>query len=151
MGGMSLKVLRSVLYGLVVVLLAGIALVAGIIIAEKTDKLPPLVIVNDLPPEQRAAAKSFLEQALAARLAGNHREALARLEDVRAQDAAMRGLAYQFALTYLDLGEYGLADDAARLSVDSGEEISNAQALRGWILLEKARPMARLRRRGREF
>ena len=32
-----------------------------------------------------------------------------------------------------------MADNAARLSVDNGEEISNAQALRGWILLEKAR------------
>ncbi len=136
---MWLKLLRSVLYGLVVVLLAGIAMVAGIIIAKKTEKAPPLEIVNQLPPEQRAAAKSFLEQALAARLAGNHREALARLEDVRAQDMAMRGLAYQFALTYLDLGEYELADNAARLSVDNGDEISNAQALRGWILLEKAR------------
>ena len=139
MGGMWLKVLRSVLYGLVVVLLAGIALVAGIIIAEKTEQPPPLEIVNELPPEQRAAAKSLLEQALAARLAGNHREALARLEDVRTQDAAMRGLDYQFAQTYLDLGEYGPADDAARRSVDHGEESSNAQALRGWILLEKSR------------
>ena len=96
---MWLKLLRSVLYGLVVVLLAGIALVAGIVVAEKTEKPPPLEMVNQLPPEQRAAAKSLLEQALAARLAGNHREALARLEDVRAQDTAMRGLDYQFAQT----------------------------------------------------
>ena len=51
----------------------------------------------------------------------------------------MRGLEYQFALTYLDLGQYGPADDAAQRSVDRGEEKSNAQAVRGWILLEKSR------------
>ena len=136
-GGMWLEVLRSVLYGIVVVLLAGVALVAGIFIAKTTEKPPPLEIVNEVPAEQRAAARDLLEQALAARLAGNHREALARMEQARGQDTGMRGLEYQFALTYLDLGEYGLADDAARRSVDRGEEKSNAQALRGWILLEK--------------
>ncbi len=38
---MWLKLLRSVLYGLVVVLLAGIAMVAGIIIAKKTERRRP--------------------------------------------------------------------------------------------------------------
>ena len=136
---MWLDVLRSVLYGMVVVMLAGVALVAGIITAKKTEKPPPLSLVKEVPPEQRAAARELVEQALAARLAGNHDEALARLEEARAQDPGMRGLEYQFALTYLDLGQYGPADDAAQRSVDRGEEKSNAQAVRGWILLEKSR------------
>ena len=148
---MWLEVLRSVLYGIVVVLLAGVALVAGIFIAKTTEKPPPLEIVNEAPAEQRAAARDLLEQALAARLAGNHREALARMEQARGQDTGMRGLEYQFALTYLDLGEYGLADDAARRSVYRGEEKSNAQALRGWILLEKSQAEGTVAAQGTEI
>ena len=150
-GGMWLDALRSVLYGMVVVMLAGVALVAGIITAKKTEKPPPLKIVKEVPPEQRAAARELVEQALAARLAGNHGEALARLEEVRTQDPGMRGLEYQFALTYLDLGQYGPADDAARRSVDRGEEKSNAQAVRGWILLEKARAEGAVAAEGTEI
>jgi tetratricopeptide (TPR) repeat protein len=63
----------------------------------------------------------------------------------------MRGLEYQFALTYLDLGQYGPADDAARRSVDRGEEKSNAQAVRGWILLEKARAEGAVAAEGTEI
>ena len=48
MGGMWLKVLRSVLYGLVVVLLAGIALVAGIIIADYFNHRKRLLNVEAL-------------------------------------------------------------------------------------------------------
>jgi len=148
---MWLDVLRSVLYGMVVVMLAGVALVAGIITAKKTEKPPPLKMVKEVPPEQRAAARELVEQALAGRLAGNHGVALASLEQARAQDPAMRGLEYQFALTYLDLGQYGPADDAARRSVDRGEEKSNAQAVRGWILLEKARAEGAVAAEGTEI
>ena len=150
-GGMWLDVLRSVLYGMVVVMLAGVALVAGIITAKKTENPPPLKIVKEVPPEQRAAARELVEQALAGRLAGNHGVALASLEQARAQDPGMRGLEYQFALTYLDLGQYGPADDAARRSVDRGEEKSNAQAVRGWILLEKARAEGAVAAEGTEI
>jgi len=151
MGGMWLYVLRSILFGMVVLMLAGIALVAGIITARKTEESPPPPILSEVPPEQRAAARELLEQALAARLTGSHREALAKLEEARAQNVGMRGLEYQFGVTYLELDEYALADDAARRSVDRGEEKSNAQALRGWILLEKSRANGTVAAQGAEI
>lgn len=136
---MWLEVLRAVLYGMVVLLLAGLAFVAGALTARKMAKPPPLVVVEEVPAEDRAAARELLEEALAARFVGRHAEALSRLEQARARHASMRGLAYQFALTYLDLGDFEAAEERARRSVDRGEEKSNAQALRGLILLGKAR------------
>lgn len=136
---MWLEVLRAVLYGMVVLLLAGIAFVAGAFTARKMAKPPPLVVVEEVPAEDRAAARELLEEALAARFVGRHAEALSRLEQARARHASMRGLEYQFALTYLDLGDFEAAEERARRSVDRGEEKSNAQALRGLILLGKAR------------
>lgn len=151
MGGMWMHVLRSVLYGLVVLILAGVALLAGIITAKKTEQAPPLITVTAVPPEERAAARELVEQALAARLAGNHSVALASLEQARAHDPAMRGLDYQFTLTYLDLGKFEPADQAARRSVDRGEERSSAQALRGSILLEKSRAEGKVAAAGTEI
>lgn len=139
MRGMWLRVLRAVLYGLLVLMLAGIAFVAGVFAARKLEKPPLPAVVAEVPAEERAAARELLEEALAARFRGAHREALARLEEVRRLHAGMRGLDYQFALTHLDLDDYAAADDSARRSVTKNEETSNAQALRGLILLEKSR------------
>lgn len=139
MGGMWLEVLRAVLYGLVVLMLAGIAFVAGVFTAKKLEKPPPLVFVEEVPAEDRAAARELLEEALGARFRGAHREASAKLEEARRLHAGMRGLDYQFALTYLDLDDYAAAEESARRSVTKDEETSNAQALRGLILLEKSR------------
>lgn len=137
--GMWMGVLRAVLYGMVVLSLAAAAFFAGAITARQTAKPPPVEIAEEVPAEDRAAAAALLEEALAARFAGRHREALARLEEARAFHPAMRGLEYQFALTSLDLGEFGPAGDHARRSVDRDEETGNAQALLGLILLEKSR------------
>ncbi len=137
--GMWLGVLRAVLYGMVVLSLAGAAFLAGVITARETAEPPPVEIAEEIPAEDRAAARALFEEALAARFAGRHREALARLEEARAFHPSMRGLEYQFALTSLDLGEFGPAEDHARRSVDRDEETGNAQALLGLILLEKSR------------
>lgn len=139
MQGMWLEVLRAVLYGMVVLTLAGIAFVAGAFTAKKLAKPPPVVVVEEVPAEDRAAAKELLEEALAARFVGRHSEALSLLGQARSRHSSMRGLEYQFALTYLDLEDYEAADERARRSVDRDEETSNAQALRGLILLEKSR------------
>lgn len=136
---MWIEVLRAVLYGMVVLMLAGIAFVGGAYTAKKTAKPPPAPIVDVVPAEDRAAAKELLEEALAARFAGRHAEALSLLEQARSRNPSMRGLEYQFALTSLDLGDYEAADDHARRSADRKEEQSNAQALRGLILLQKSR------------
>ncbi len=133
MHGMWLEVLRAVLYGMVVLTLAGIAFVAGAFTAKKMAKPPPEVVVEEVP------AKELLEEALAARFVGRHNEALSLLEQARSRHASMRGLEYQFALTYLDLEDFEAADERARRSVEREEETSNAQALRALILLEKSR------------
>jgi tetratricopeptide (TPR) repeat protein len=139
MHGMWLEVLRAVLYGMVVLTLAAIAFVAGAFTARKLAKPPPVVVVEEVAAEDRAAAKELLEEALAARFVGRHAEALSLLEQARSRNPSMRGLEYQFALTYHDLADYETADERARRSVDRDEEKSNAQALRGLILLEKSR------------
>jgi tetratricopeptide (TPR) repeat protein len=139
MDGMWLDVLRAVLYGLVVLTLAGIAFVGGVFTAKKMEKLPPVKTVVEVPTEDREAARKFVEAALASRFAGNHAEALRYLVEARLLNPTMRGLEYQFGLTYLDLDDYEQAETSARRSVEREEETSNAQALRGLILLEKSR------------
>ena len=113
MNGMWLEVLRAILYGMVVLMLAGIAFVGGIFTAKKLEKPPMVKIVEEVPAEDREAAKEAVEAVLAARFAGRDREALALLEDARRLHPAMRGLEYQFALTYLDLDDYEQAEASA--------------------------------------
>jgi len=151
MDGMWLEVLRAVLYGMVVLTLAGMAFVAGVFTARKLEKPPLVKIVEEVPAVDREAAREAVEAALAARFAGNHREALGLLEDARRLDPGMRGLSYQFALTYLDLDDYEQAEASARRSVERDEETSNAQALRGWIILEKARAEGNVTAKGAEI
>ena len=144
MDGMWLEALRLFLYGLVVLSLAGIAFVAGAFTAKKLENPPMVKIVADVPSADRQAAADAVEAALAARFTGSNREALGHLEDARRLYPAKRGLAYQFGLTYLDLGDYDQAEASAKRSVERDEETSNAQALRGLILLQKARAEGRV-------
>lgn len=144
MDGMWLEALRLFLYGLVVLSLAGIAFVAGAFTAKKLENPPMVKIVAEVPSADRQAAADAVEAALAARFTGSNREALGHLEDARRLYPAKRGLAYQFGLTYLDLGDYEQAEASAKRSVERDEETSNAQALRGLILLQKARAEGRV-------
>ncbi len=141
---MWLEALRLFLYGLVVLSLAGIAFVAGAFTAKKLENPPMVKIVAEVPSADRQAAADAVEAALAARFTGSNREALGHLEDARRLYPAKRGLAYQFGLTYLDLGDYEQAEASAKRSVERDEETSNAQALRGLILLQKARAEGRV-------
>ena len=144
MDGMWLEALRLFLYGLVVLSLAGIAFVTGAFTAKKLENPPMVKIVDEVPSADRQAAADAVEAALAARFTGSNREALGHLEDARRLYPAKRGLAYQFGLTYLDLGDYEQAEASAKRSVERDEETSNAQALRGLILLQKARAEGRV-------
>lgn len=140
MGGMRwLKFLRAVLYGLLVLMLAGVAFVAGVFVARQTERPPVAAVVEEVTGERRKAARDFVEAALASRFAGRHDEALGFLEEARRQDGTLRGLDYQFALTHLDRNDFAAAQSAARLSVEKDEEKSNAQALLGLIALESVR------------
>ena len=78
------------------------------------EKLPPVKTVVEVPTEDREAARKFVEAALASRFAGNHAEALRYLGEARLLDPTMRGLEYQFGLTYLDLDDYEQAETSAR-------------------------------------
>ena len=127
------------LYALVVLMLAGIAFVAGVFTAKKTERPPVTVLVEEVPAERRKAARDAVEAALAARFAGRHEVALGHLEEAARQDATLRGLDYQFALTQLDLRNFEAARTAARRSAEKNEEKSNAQALTGLIALESVR------------
>ena len=136
---MWLDVLRAVLYGLLVLMLAGIAFVGGVFVAKKTAKEPFVPVVEEVAPEKRKMARDLIEVALAERFAGQHREALDYLQQAREQDATLRGLNYQFALTHLDLRDFEAARSAARASLAKDEETSNAHALLALIALEQAR------------
>lgn len=151
MDGMWLDVLRAVLYGLVVLVLAGVAFLGGVFTAKKTEQPPRLNIVVEVPAADREAARGFVEAALAARFAGRHGEALRYLEEARLRNPTLRGLAYQFGLTYLDVDDYEQAESSARRSVERDEETSNAQALRGLILLEMSRAAGTLGAEGPEI
>ena len=136
---MWLDVLRSVLYGMLVLLLAVIAFVGGIFVAKKTEKEPFVPVVKEVAPEKRKMARDLVEVALAERFAGRHQEALQYLQQAREQDGTLRGLDYQLALTHLDLRDFEAARSAARASIAKDEETSNGHALVALIALEQAR------------
>ena len=136
---MWLEVLRAILYGMLILLLAVVAFLAGHVIAGRTARQPVVLPETAAAPEKRKMARDFVEAALASRFAGRSREALGYLERARAEDSALRGLDYQFALTHLELRDFEAAETAARRSVEKGEETGNAHALAGLIALERAR------------
>ena len=136
---MWLEALRVVLYGMLVLLLAGVAFVAGVFVAKETAEDPLVLVEEPVPAESRRLSQEYVEAALASRFAGRHQEALAYLERARSENARMRGLDYQFALTHLDLRDFDAARAAALRSVDKDEETSNAHALVALVALERAR------------
>jgi tetratricopeptide (TPR) repeat protein len=139
MNAMWLDVLRAILYGLLVLMLAGIAFVGGVFVAKKTSEEPFVPAAQEVPSEKRQMARDFVEAALAERFAGRHAEALSFLQHAREQDGTLRGLDYQFALTHLDLQDFEAARSAAQASLAKDEETSNAHALTALIALEQAR------------
>jgi tetratricopeptide (TPR) repeat protein len=141
---MWLVALRYAVLTVLALMVAGIMFVAGVYTGRLTEKAqePPPVI--EVPLSQQERARAFLEVALAARFVGRHSEALTNLEEARRLYPLMRGLDYQFALTYLDLDDYDDAMLAAQRSIEKKEEMGNAHALIALATIEKAQTQGSL-------
>jgi tetratricopeptide (TPR) repeat protein len=136
---MWLVALRYAVLTVLALIVAGVMFVAGVYtgrLTEKTKEPPPVI---EVPLSQQERARAFLEVALASRFAGRHSEALTNLEEARRLYPLMRGLDYQYAMTYLDLDEYDDAVLAAQRSIEKKEETGNAHALIALATIEKAR------------
>lgn len=136
---MWLSVLRSVLYGLVLLVLVLSAFVGGMAVHKKTARQPLAAGAAEVPAERREASRGFVEAALAARFSGRHTRALEYFEQARHLDPERRGLDYQIGLTCLDMGDFDAAEVAARRSIEKDEETSNALALLGLARVERGR------------
>lgn len=133
-----MELLRKFLMGILATVVAGAFFILGMIAATMVGEKPAATLA-EVESASHASARNSVEAALASRFFGQHREALQHLEEARRWDPALRGLDYQFALTYLDLGEYGQSEDKVQRSLRKNEEISNAYALSAMIALAKAR------------
>ena len=148
---MWLGVLRSVLFCLAAVLLVAAAFVAGAVTGRKSAAAKFVPGPVEVRAEERELARGLAEAGLAARFAGRGREALGHFDEARRHDPTLRGVDYQRALTLLKLGEYDEAAQAARRSVENGEESGNAHALLGLIALERARGSGAVSAAGEEI
>lgn len=137
---MWLIVLRRILLSLALVLLAGVAFVAGIVAARHLavpDTRPLELPVT--APEQVRRARELAEEALAARFAGNNDKALALFNDAWAQDPSLRGLIFQKGLTQFFAGRLTEAENSARDSLAAGEDKADAYSLLVLCAAERAR------------
>jgi tetratricopeptide (TPR) repeat protein len=135
---MSLDVLRSILLGLLVVLLAGTAFVVGRVTGGGGKAARSGADVVHVSAENRAKSAALVESALAERFVGRHREALDHLREARQLDPNLRGVEYQIGLTHLDLGEHDLAVSAAERSIEREEETANARVLAAMAMMRRA-------------
>lgn len=141
---MGLVALRNTIFAVLALMVAAVMFAAGVFtgrLTEKTKEPPPVI---EVPISQQERARAFFEAALASRFAGRHTEALGHLEEARQLFPLMRGLDYQFALTYVDLGEYDDALLAAQRSIEKKEEVGNAHSLIALATIEKARQQGSL-------
>jgi tetratricopeptide (TPR) repeat protein len=134
---MSLDLLRSILLGLLVLVLAAAAFVAGRM-AGRAGSAASGGVVVEAGPQARAEAAGLVEAALSERFVGKHREALDHLRRARQINPNLRGVEYQIGLTHLDLGELDLAMASALRSIERGEETANARVLAAMSLLRRA-------------
>jgi tetratricopeptide (TPR) repeat protein len=135
---MGMEVLRTILFSLLGLCLIALSFAVGGFVAKKTKVEPVVRTVSQVPAENRAAAASLVEAALASRFAGRPSEALSLLMEARREDPTMRGLDYQIGLTHLALGEFDEAEAAAAGSLARGEEVSNVQTLSAAVLMARA-------------
>lgn len=132
-----MRTLRRILWTLFVLFLAGLVFFGARWVARKLHKPP--VVIAEKPSPHRDNAREFVEAALAERFAGRARSALAFLQQARVLDPKLPGLEYQLGLTYLAAGELEEAENAAKLSLQRGEEQSNAMTLSVQAALERSR------------
>lgn len=134
-----MKLLQKILLLTAILFASAVLFVAGVWVQAQMTNEAPQPSLDEVPPERLAAARELMEKALAARFAGDHRKALAHLEEARRTVPSLHGLNYQTALTYLDLREYDQATEIVRRSLRHGEDISNVHALAAMIALAQAR------------
>lgn len=128
-----------ILAAVVTLMVASALFVGGAWAGKKAVAKPAPIEIDTVATEDLERAKAFVEAALSSRFEGRHREALQYLEESRRLDAGLRGLDYQLALTYFDLGDHAAAEAACRGSLLRDEETGNAHALLALIALESAR------------
>ena len=141
---MGLVALRNMIFAALALMVAAVMFAAGVFtgrLTERTKEPPPVI---EVPLSQQERARAFVEAALASRYAGRHTEGLGHLEEAGRLFPLMRGLDYQFALTYVDLGEYDDALLAAQRSIEKKEEVGNAHSLIALATIEKARQQGSL-------
>lgn len=133
-----MELLRKILLGIAVVVVAGILFVVGAEVGTAVSKKTAIPAEKNVEFTSQTSARDLVEKAMASRFYGKLREALEQLEEARRWDVTMRGVDYQFALTYFDLRDYEQAEEKARRSIRRNEEISNAHALLALIYLVQA-------------
>ena len=129
MVAMWLIVLRRILFSLALLLLCGVAFLAGIFAARSNAPDSRPLELPQTPAEQVRRAKQLLEDALAARFEGDNKEALRLFDEAIAADPSLEGIDYQRGLTFLFDGDFISAENAANASLEKGEEESEAYAL----------------------
>jgi len=134
---MWIETLRKLLLALAVLFLAGLAFVAGVYTSQKTAPRPMPAADAQKGAQQVRVARERVEEALAARFAGDQRKALDLFASAAEADSSLKGLDYQRGLSLLELGETAAAAEAAQRSLSRGEEEANAYAL--LVLCEAAR------------
>ncbi len=129
MGVMWLTILQRILFSLAVLLLCGLAFLGGTLVARSNRPDARPLELPSAATRQDNRVKELIEDALAARFAGNHREALKLFDAASAEDPAFEGLDYQRGLTFLFDGDIAAAEEAANVSLGKKEEEANAYAL----------------------
>jgi tetratricopeptide (TPR) repeat protein len=134
---MWIETLRKLLLALAGLFLAGLAFMAGVYASQKTAPRPMPAADAQKGAQQVRVARERVEEALAARFAGDQRKALDLFASAAEADSSLQGLDYQRGLSLLELGETAAAAEAAQRSLSRGEEEANAYAL--LVLCEAAR------------
>jgi len=134
---MWIETLRKLLLAFAVLFLAGLAFVAGVFTSQKTAPRPMPAPDPQKGAQQVRVARDRVEEALAARFAGDQRKALDLFASAAEADSSLKGLDYQRGLSLLGLGETAAAAEAAQRSLSRGEEEANAYAL--LVLCEASR------------
>lgn len=126
---MWFKVLRRILFSLATVFLVIAAFVAGAVVAKLNPRDSRPLELPTTPAQETRRARELVEEALAARFAGDHGKALQLLDEAVLADPAIRGAEYQRGLTFLSEGNYAAAETSARASLSKNESVADAYAL----------------------
>ena len=134
MVSMWLTRLRRILYSLALLLVCGAAFILGMLYSRPSspDWRPlelPVTVSAPAASGETPGAPDLIEEALAARFAGEHGKALQLFDRAAAVEPSPAGLQYQRGLEFFFAGRLSEAEAAARLSVEAGEMEARSYAL----------------------